>query len=408
MLWLGMWNQGRGPEAGVKWCVGWDLLVLEVGEEGGGGAEAREEGEEGGAQGREGGGRVAQVAVGEVEGGQELGAQARRGGEWCVGCRRVGGGKAPQEEGQRLVAGGAVGRLGGARTVRVVRALKVLKVFRVFRVFKVFKVFRVLRAFKDVRGGGGHWGVGFGGAPGRGGLGAQEGEEAAVDVGVEDVVDGARARGEGFEGYVARLDADGRGEVAVADFQGDAAGRRAALAHDAAYDAAERAVDHAHGVGRGQIDFAGGIDREVVGLGGGDAPESLDGVVAERYVAPPALSRRFGGSVNYGVDLGAGAAERAQLGGRSAQKGVVEQQGCLHAARAAALGAVEPAYARGKKLWRSLFRAHGGDGAAERFGGGAPAVGRTQCNQKPWVCGGMVAGYGHGVKKRLRRARQWL
>lgn len=49
MLWLGMWNQGRGPGAGVRRCVGWELLLSEVGEEGGGGGEAREEGEEGGA-----------------------------------------------------------------------------------------------------------------------------------------------------------------------------------------------------------------------------------------------------------------------------------------------------------------------------------------------------------------------
>lgn len=380
-----------------------------MGEEGGGGGEAALEGEEGGAQGGEGGGRVAQEAVGEVEGGQELGAQARGGGEWCVGCRRVGGGKAPQEEGQRLVGSGGVGLgtlsrpqvgSGGAFGLCGLGGITAFKVFRDFRVVRDFRAFRDFRVFRDFRGGGGS-GCGFG-------LGAEEGEEAALDVGVEDVVDGARTRRKGLQGYVARLDADGRGEVAVADLQSDAAGRRAALAHDTACDAAERAVDHTHGVGCGQVDLARGVDREVVGLGGGDAPESLDGVVAERYVAPPALSRRFGGSVNYGVDLGAGVAERAQLGGRSAQKGVVEQQGCLHSARAAALGAVEPAYARGKKLWRSLFRAHGGDGAAERFGGGAPAVGRTQCNQKPWVCGGMVAGYGHGVKKRLRRARQGL
>lgn len=394
---------GGGRQIGVSSVGTIAKSFLEVGVEGGGGGEAALEGEEGGAQGGEGGGRVAQVAVGEVEGGQELGAQARRGGEWCVGCRRVGGGKAPQEEGQRLVGSGGVG-LGTLSRPQVgsggafglcglggVGAYKVLSAFKVFRVFRVVKVFRV----------GGGSGCGFG-------LGAEEGEEAALDVGVEDVVDGARTRGESLQGYVARLDADGRGEVAVADLQGDAAGRRAALAHDTACDAAERAIDHAHGVGCGQVDLARGVDREVVGLGGGDAPESLDGVVAERYVAPPALSRRFGGSVDYRVDLGAGGAERAQLGGRSAQKGVVEQQWRLHSARAAAIGAVEPAYARGKKLWRSLFRAHGGDGAAERLGGGAPAVGRTQCNQKPWVCGGMVAGYGHGVKKRLRRARQGL
>lgn len=368
-----MWNQGRGPGAGVRRCVGWELLILEVGEEGGGGGEAALEGEEGGAQGGEGGGGVAQEAVGEVEGGQEFGTQARRGGEWCVGGRRVGGCKPSQEEGQRLVVAGAVGSGGAPMRIRAIGPIGPINPIGPIEA-----------------------------------LGAEEREEAALDVGVEDVVDGARTRRKGLQGYVARLDADGRGEVAVADLQGDAAGRRAALAHDTACDAAERAVDHTHGVGCGQVDLARGVDREVVGLGGGDAPESLDGVVAERYVAPPALSRRFGGSVDYRVDLGAGGAERAQLGGRSAQKGVVEQQWRLHSARAAALGAVEPAYARGKKLWRSLFRAHGGDGAAERFRGGAPAVGRTQCNQKPWFCGGMVAGYGHGVKKRLRRARQGL
>lgn len=303
-----MWNQGRGPGAGagVRRCVGWELLVLEVGEEGGGGGEAALEGEEGGAQGGEGGGGVAQKAVGEVEGGQELGAQARGSGEWCVGGRRVGGGKPSQEEGQRLVVAGAVGS-GGAFGLCGLGDFRAFKVLRVFKVVRVFKDFRV----------GGVGGVGVG-------LGAEEGEEAALDVGVEDVVDGARTRGKGLQGYVARLDADGRGEVAVADLQSDAAGRRAALAHDTACDAAERAIDHAHGVGCSQVDLARGVDREVVGLGGGDAPESLDGVVAERYVAPPALSRGLGGAVDYGIDLGAGGAERAQLGGRSAQKGVVE------------------------------------------------------------------------------------
>lgn len=305
MLWLGMWNQGRGPGAGVRRCVGWELLLSEVGEEGGGGGEAREEGEEGGAQGGDGGGGVAQEAVGEVEGGQELGAQARGGGEWCVGGRRVGGCKPSQEEGQRLVVAGAVGSgsafgLCGLGDVMV---------------FKDFRLFKDLRLLKDFKGGGG--GCGFG-------LGAEEGEEAALDVGVEDVVDGARTRGEGLQGYVARLDANGRGEVAVADLQGDAAGRRAALAHDAAYDAAEWAVDHANGVGRGQVNFARGVDGEVVGLGGGDAPEGLYGRVAESDVSPSALGRGLGGSVDYGIDLGAGGAERAQLGGRSAQKGVVE------------------------------------------------------------------------------------
>lgn len=355
MLWLGMWNQGRGPEAGVRWCVGWELLILEVGVEGGGGGEAALEGEEGGAQGGEGGGGVAQKAVGEVEGGQELGAQAGGSGEWCVGGRRVGGGKPSQEEGQRLVAAGAVGSGGafGLCGLGDVRAFKVLSVLKAFRVFK-----------------GGGSGCGFG-------LGAEEGEEAALDVGVEDVVDGARTRGESLQGYVAGLDADGRGEVAVTDFQGDAAGRRAALAHDAAYDAAEWAVDHANGVGRGQVNFARGVDGEVVGLCGGDAPEGLYGRIAECDVPPSALSRGLGGSVNHGVDLGAGGPERAQLGGRSTQKGIVEQQGRLHAARAAALGAVEAADARGKELWRSLFRTHGGDGALQRLGGGAPAVGFT-------------------------------
>lgn len=301
-----MWNQGRGPGAGVRRCVGWELLVLEVGEEGGGGGEAREEGEEGGAQGREGGGGVAQEAVGEVEGGQEFGAQARRGGEWCVGGRRVGGGKPSQEKGQRLVVAGAVGS-GGAFGLCGLGDFRAFKVLRVFKVVRVFKDFRV----------GGVGGVGVG-------LGAEEGEEAALDVGVEDVVDGARTRGESLQGYVAGLDANGRGEVAVADLQGDAAGRRAALAHDAAYDAAEWAVDHANGVGRGQVNFAGDVDGEVVGLGGGDAPEGLYGRVAESDVSPSALGRGLGGSVDYGIDLGAGGAERAQLGGRSAQKGVVE------------------------------------------------------------------------------------
>lgn len=294
-----MWNQGRGPGAGVRRCVGWELLVLEVGEEGGGGGEAREEGEEGGAQGREGGGGVAQKAVGEQEGGQELGAQARRGGQRGVGGRRVGGCKPSQEEGQRLVVAGAVGS-GGA--------------FGLCGLGDVM-VFKDLRLLKDFKSGGS--GCGFG-------LGAEEREEAALDVGVEDVVDGARTRGESLQGYVAGLDADGRGEVAVTDFQGDAAGRRAALAHDAAYDAAEWAVDYANGVGRGQVNFAGGVDGEVVGLGGGDAPEGLYGRIAECDVSPSALGRRFGGSVNHGVDLGARRTERAQLGGRSAQKGVVE------------------------------------------------------------------------------------
>lgn len=274
---------------------------------------------------------MAQKAVGEVEGGEEFGAEARGGCQGGVGDRRVGGGKPSQEKGQRLVAA---------------------------------------------------WGVGSGGAFGLCGLGrrvgvAQQGEQAALDVSVEDVVDGARARREGLQGYVAGLDADSRGEVAVADLQGNAAGRRAALAHDAAYDAAERAVDHAHGVGRGQVNLARGVDGEVVGLGGGDAPEGFDGRVAESDVPPSALSRRFGGSVDYGVDLGAGGAECAQLGGRSAQKGVVEQQGRLHAARATALGAVEAADARGKELWRFLFGSHGGDGALQRLGGSAPAVGFT-------------------------------
>lgn len=262
--------------------------------EGGGGGEAALEGEEGGAQGGEGGGGVAQEAVGEVEGGQEFGAQARRGGEWCVGGRRVGGGKPSQEEGQRLVVAEAVGS-GGAFGLCGLGDVMVFKDFRV----------------------GGVGGVGVG-------LSAEEGEEAALDVGVEDVVDGARTRGESLQGYVAGLDADGRGEVAVADLQGDAAGRRAALAHDAAYDAAEWAVDYANGVGRGQVNFAGGVDGEVVGLGGGDAPEGLYGRIAECDVSPSALGRGLGGSVNHGVDLGARRAERAQLGGRSAQKGVVE------------------------------------------------------------------------------------
>lgn len=267
--------------------------------EGGGGGEAALEGEEGGAQGGDGGGGVAQEAVGEVEGGQEFGAQARRGGEWCVGGRRVGGCKPSQEEGQRLVVAGAVGS-GGA--------------FGLCGLGDVM-VFKDLRLLKDFKSGGS--GCGFG-------LGAEEREEAALDVGVEDVVDGARTRGESLQGYVAGLDADGRGEVAVADLQGDAAGRRAALAHDAAYDAAEWAVDYANGVGRGQVNFAGGVDGEVVGLGGGDAPEGLYGRIAECDVSPSALGRGLGGSVNHGVDLGARRAERAQLGGRSAQKGVVE------------------------------------------------------------------------------------
>lgn len=273
---------------------------------------------------------MAQKAVGEVEGGEELGAEARGRRQGGVGGRRVGGGKAAQEKGQRLVA---EGRRRGGR-------------------------------------------LGIGGI-GRSVGAAQQGEQAALDVCVEDVVDGARARREGLQGYVAGLDADSGGEVAVADLKGNAAGRRAALAHDAAYDAAERAVDHAHGVGRGQVNLARGVDGEVVGLGGGDAPEGLDGRVAECDVPPSALGRRFGGSVDYGVELGAGGAECAQLGGRSAQKGVVEQQGRLHAARATALGAVEAADARGKELRRSRFCPHGGDGALQRQGGGAPAVGFT-------------------------------
>lgn len=339
-----MWNQGRGPGAGVRRCVGWELLILEVGEEGGGGGEAALEGEEGGAQGGEGGGGVAQEAVGEVEGGQEFGTQARRGGEWCVGGRRVGGCKPSQEEGQRLVVAGAVGSGGAPMRIRAIGPIGPINPIGPIEA-----------------------------------LGAEEGEEAALDVGVEDVVDGARTRGESLQGYVAGLDADGRGEVAVADLQGDAAGRRAALAHDAAYDAAEWAVDYANGVGRGQVNFAGGVDGEVVGLGGGDAPEGLYGRIAECDVSPSALGRGLGGSVNHGVDLGARRAERAQLGGRSAQKGIVEQQGHLHAARATALGAVEAADARGKELWRSIFifRTHGGDGALQRLGGGPPAVGFT-------------------------------
>lgn len=296
---------GGGRQIGVSSVGTIAKSFLEVGVEGGGGGEAALEGEEGGAQGGEGGGGVAQKAVGEVEGGQELGAQARRGGEWCVGGRRVGGGKPSQEKGQRLVVAEAVGS-GGAFGLCGLGDVMV---------FKDFRLFKDLRLLKDFKGGGS--GCGFG-------LGAEEREEAALDVGVEDVVDGARTRGESLQGYVAGLDADGRGEVAVTDFQGDAAGRRAALAHDAADDAAEGAVDHAHGVGRGQVDFAGGVDGEVVGLGGGDAPEGFDGRIAECDVSPSALGRRFGGSVNHGVDLGARRAERAQLGGRSAQKGVVE------------------------------------------------------------------------------------
>lgn len=296
---------------------------MEVGEKGGGGGEAAEEGEEGGAQGGEGGGWVPQKAVGEQQGAKEFGAKARGCRQGGIGGRGVGGGKPPQEEGERLVGAGVA-------------------------------------AFR------------FGSA--------QEGEEAALDVGVEDIVDGARARGEGLQGYVARLDADGRGEVAVADFQGDTGGGSATLAYDTAHNTAEWAVDYSHGVGCSEVDFAGGVDGEVVGFGGGDAPEGFYGLVAERDVAVSALGRCLRGAVDHGVDLGARGAEGAQLGAGGAQKGIVEQQGRLYAARTAALGAVEPADARGEELGRLLFRAHSGDGAAERLGGGAPVVGFTYGN----------------------------